>query len=113
MGGQWEFGAGTADKTNLNPGNGAEAIDGLNWMTNLATNHGVDTQYVLESPPFSLVGGAGDYFLEFDYRAIVDTGAGMSVESSIDGGNSWQVLGSSSSDTNIERDWYTAIPGEL
>ncbi len=105
-GGQWEWGAGDTGKPNFNPNNSAQTIEGAaNWMTNLSTHHGFNTIYTLETPSISLVGGTGDYNLEFDYRGAVGPDAGMNIDYSTDGGSTWQILGifGDSNATN----WYT------
>ena len=95
------------DVPNFNGSNAS--IDGNNWMTSLSTHHGFNTIYALESPPFNMEGGSGSYTLTFDYRLVsagsspsAPNASGFNVESSIDGGDSWTVLGSSS-DVN----WFT------
>jgi PKD repeat protein len=111
--GEWQYGAGTANKGNFNPAKSTATIEGAgNWMTNLNTTHNSNTRYVLESPPFSTqMLPIGDYFLSFDYRALVGTGAGFNVEYSTDAGNNWTVLGSVG-DANA-MNWYTtaSVPG--
>ncbi len=118
-GGNWERGTGVG-KPNFN--GDFSIIEGTaSWMTNLTGGHGFNTQYVLETPAFSLDGGAGDYFIQFDYRGAVGTTdesgtdrEGMNLEYSTDGGDSWNVLGGTQiSDPNAESHWYThaMIPG--
>ena len=104
----WEWGAGTANKTNFNPSNSAETIGGNNnWMTSLDSHHGANTRYALETPPFSFLGGTDQYILSFDYRAGTGNGAGMNVEVSIDSGVTWELLGGlQGSDDNALQDWY-------
>ncbi|MEQ8471097.1 MAG: PKD domain-containing protein [Marinoscillum sp.] len=108
----WEWGAGTSDKNNLNPGNGASTITGsANWMTSLTSHHGYSTKYALETPPFSFLNGTGTYTLSFKYRAVTGSGAGMNLEYSTDGGDNWQILGSNGDGNGTN--WYntTAIIG--
>lgn len=94
--GEWQWGAATANKGNLNPGNNFATIEGAgNWMTNLNTHMGFNTQYSLDSPPFNTNGlPPGDYLLTFDYRALFVDVAGFNVQYSVDGGNNWTILGS-------------------
>ena len=106
----WEWGAGTNSKSNYKPSNGLETLEGAaSWITNLTGNHGTNTVYALDSPPFNLEGGTGSYTLDFKYRMLANgtdgTGsndAGFHVQYSTDGGDSWTILGSSS-----DSDWYT------
>lgn len=111
--GEWQYGAGTAGKGNFNPAKNTATIEGTaSWMTNLNSSHNSNTRYTLESPPFSTqMLPLGDYFLSFDYRALVGTGAGFNVEYSTDAGNNWTILGSVG-DAN-GTDWYTtaSVPG--
>ena len=101
---KWEWGAASM-KPNFTGAN--VTIDGAgSWITNLTGGHGTNTKYSLESPPFSFAGGTGDFILEFQYRAICGTNAGMNVESSIDGGNTWQLLGSAAPDPKALQGWY-------
>jgi photosystem II stability/assembly factor-like uncharacterized protein len=105
---QWEWGAGQSGKPNMNPTKGYSTIEGAaNWMTMLNDWHGGYRSYALETPLISLLGGTGDYFLEFKYRGICSDGTtGMNLEYSTDGGNNWQLLGSIG-DPNAIQDWYT------
>lgn len=105
---KWEWGSGAVTKNNFNPGNGHETISGSNnWMTSLANNHGFSTKYALETPPFSLLNGSGQYVVKFDYKAVTGTGAGMNMEYSIDQGSSWQILGDlQASDASAIQNWY-------
>jgi len=109
-GGQWEWGAGSG-KPNFN-GTYATIEGAANWMTNLTSHHGWNTKYALETPAISLVGGTGDYFLNFKYRGAAGSNggtaekAGMNIEYSTDGGNTWQLLGYVG-DPNGNADWYT------
>lgn len=103
----WEWGSGTSDKNNFNPGNSAATISGSNnWMTSLTSHHGFSTKYALETPPFSFLGGTGQYILEFDYRAASGTNAGMNMEYSIDGGDNWLLLDPANAGSTIAN-WYT------
>ncbi len=105
--GAWGYGAGTPLKGNFNPAKNTATIEGAaSWMTNLNSGHGFNTRYTLESPPFSTqMLLPGDYFLTFDYRALVGAGAGFNVEYSTDAGNNWTILGSTT-DPNATN-WYT------
>lgn len=107
---RFEWGAGTASKPNFNPFNGEETINGNNnWMTSLTGSHGFSTKYALETPPFSFLGADdGTYTLSFAYKAATGTGAGMNMEYSLDGGETWTVLGGlQGSDPNAISNWYT------
>ena len=106
IGYQWEWGAGQSGKPNMN-GSNATIEGAANWMTMLNDWHGGYRSYALETPLISLLGGTGDYFLEFKYRGICsDATTGMNLEYSTDGGNNWQLLGSIG-DPNAVQDWYT------
>ncbi|MEL6561921.1 MAG: PKD domain-containing protein [Bacteroidota bacterium] len=107
---RFEWGAGTSSKPNFNPLNAAATITGNNnWMTSLTGSHGFSTKYALETPPFSFLGADdGTYTLSFDYRAATGNGAGMNMEYSLDGGETWTVLGGlQGSDANAISNWYT------
>ncbi|GBC59491.1 hypothetical protein DENIS_0430 [Desulfonema ishimotonii] len=87
---QWEWG--TCNSSNFK--NDTATIEGSgSWATVLNEYHGFNTRYALESPPFSLACETGDYFLEFSFRSVCGTGAGMNLEYSTDGGTTWLVLG--------------------
>ena len=103
---KWEWGASDGTKPNFN-GGFATITGNANWMTSLSSHHGFSTKYALETPPFSFLGGSGQYILEFDYRAANGTDAGMNLEYSSDGGLNWQVLGGlQGSDGNAIQNWY-------
>ncbi|MDX2306215.1 MAG: T9SS type A sorting domain-containing protein [Microscillaceae bacterium] len=96
---EWEWGV--CNSVNFNPTNNAGTIEGANsWATSLNEDHGRRLRYALESPPFSLIGAVGDIFLEFNYRAACGTDAGFNIEYSIDGGNTWLLLGDTQSSGN-------------
>ncbi len=106
----WQWGTATATKPNYNPANGLATLEGsASWITNLSGSHGTNTIYALDSPPFNLEGGTGNYTLSFKYRMLPggtsgssSNAAGMNVKYSIDGGTTWTILGSTA-----ETGWYT------
>ncbi len=103
----WEWGA--SNTLTYNPGNGTATVEGsANWITGLNENHGFNTRYALESPPFSLTSLTG-ISLEFSYRAQCGTDAGFHLEYSIDQGDTWQLLGhtqASGENPAGTNDWY-------
>ena len=99
----WEWGAGLT-KANFNGVNAT--INGAgNWMTGISGTHGTNTIYYLESPPFNFTSVTGDILVEFDFRAICASDAGLNMEYSTDGGISWNLLGFIG-DPNIVTSWY-------
>ena len=101
----WEWGVNNS--ANFNTGSGRGTIEGGgNWSTSLNEDHGFNTRYALESPPFSFERAASDLFLSFSYRAIVRTDAGFNLEYSVDGGNTWLLLGDVSGNPSGTLDWY-------
>ena len=107
---QWEWGTPTTPLLSVF---GPIGGSGQSWVTRLAGNHGTNVTYYLESPPIYFVGANGDYFLRFDYRWVAANDAGMNVQYSVDGGNTWQVLGGLQGvDPDADVNWYNqaAIP---
>ncbi|MEM7370661.1 MAG: PKD domain-containing protein [Bacteroidota bacterium] len=103
---QWELGLATTSNMVSWQG-GAIGGSGQSWTTNLTSNHGADTRYYVQTPSFDLVGGTGDYFLRFDYFWVASNTAGMNVQYSTDGGNSWSVLGGlQGTDPDADANWY-------
>jgi len=100
-GGKWEWGSCSSNNFN---GNYATIEGAGSWATVLNGNHGFDTRYALESPPFSLADKNGTYYLQFQYRAVCGTGAGMHIDYSKDGGSTWNLLGNVN-DPNASS-WY-------
>ncbi|MEZ4850364.1 MAG: PKD domain-containing protein [Bacteroidia bacterium] len=89
---QWELGA--ANSGFYKPANFNATIAGsASWVTNLMSGHGSNTEYYLESPPFSLQGAIGNYLLIFEYRYVGGINTGFNVQYSIDSGTTWNVLG--------------------
>jgi PKD repeat protein len=88
---------------------GSSAVTGKNgtvsgtnaWVTGLTGNYLNGTKSYLYTPNFSLASG-GYYYLQFATKYIVeDQWDGMIIESSIDSGTTWQVLGST-----VQASWY-------
>ncbi len=106
---KWEWGQ--AVKEDLGTTLNGEA----SWVTTLNGGHGMNTRYALESPPFVMKKGKGEYFLKFAYKGISGsdpiTGrerAGMKLEYRTNGG-AWKVLGETlqgSGDAKAIKDWY-------
>jgi len=100
----WEWGQ--SSSSNFNAGNSAATVEGAgSWATDLDDNHGWTERYALESPPFDLTTGSGNYTLEFSYRMAAGSYSGMNLEYSIDGGQSWDVLGAVGDP--LASNWYT------
>ncbi len=105
---RWEWGAcASANFSGLLASIGGTA----GWATMLATHHGWERKYALESPPFAFLNGLGNYSLSFAWRALTGTAAGFNVEVSTDGGGTWKVLGQVGDP--LAANWYTeaAIAG--
>ncbi|MEL6589977.1 MAG: T9SS type A sorting domain-containing protein [Bacteroidota bacterium] len=104
---QWEWSDGTG-KNSYKPSNfPVPQFGSHSWFTRANGNHGANGLYYLETMPMNFVGAVGDYFLEFEFRAALSTDAGMNMEYSVDGGNTWQILGPlGAADPDAINDWY-------
>ncbi|MFP4347004.1 MAG: C10 family peptidase [Desulfococcaceae bacterium] len=107
-GGQWEWGSCNSPSFN---GSLATIEGQAGWATVLNDYHGYNTTYALETPPFSLSDPAGNYMLEFKFRAACGTDAGMNVEYSTDGGDTWFVLGEVNDPSGTNWYDYSTVPG--
>ena len=99
----WEWGQSSSGY--FNSGIYVTVEGAASWITDLDNHHGFAQRYALESPPFDLTGGSGNYMLEFTYRMAADFGSGMNMEYSTDGGQIWTVLGTVGDP--LASNWYT------
>lgn len=104
---EWQWGA---CSSSFFTGGYASITGGKCWATMLATHHGTNRKYALETPWFSFA-AAGDYTLSFKYRAAIGTNGGFNLETSTDGGSSWTTLGAPGDP--LATNWYNepAVPG--
>ncbi|MGB3590613.1 MAG: tandem-95 repeat protein [Nonlabens sp.] len=93
----WEFG--TPNNTIID-----EASSGSNaWVTNLDGNYNIDEVSQVSSPVFDFSGLSTDPEIAMSIWWDLDTGFdGVALQSSIDGGMSWQLVGSLGTGLN----WY-------
>lgn len=103
-GGQWEWGS---CNSSFFYGSLATIEGQAGWATVLDDYHGFSTRYALETPPFSLADADGEYSLEFKYRAACGDDAGMNIEYSTDGGNTWTILGDINDPNGTN--WYDSV----